>query len=146
MQVIGISGVRELTAEQQRIVRGQMRWELLLADKVHVGCARGVDALARELAANTSKLLVVHNSEGYKAWQLAQRSKRMVDAIAADGGELHAWVNKPCPDGLTRHSWKGSGTWGTACYAASKNVPVILHKLVDCPDPTWLNQQQLAWL
>ena len=146
MNVIGISGVRSLTEAQEQAVRGQLRWELLLADKVHVGCARGVDALGRELAASNGKLLVVHETEGYKPWQLAQRSKRMVDAIAAEGGELHAFVNKPCPDGLTADSWRGSGTWGTACYAASKNVPVILHKLVDCPDPSWLTQEQLAWI
>jgi len=146
MRVIGISGVRSLTEAQELTVRGQLRWELLLADKVHVGDATGVDRLARCVTVDSGKLLVVHETEGYKPWQLAQRSKRMVDAIAADGGELHAFVNKPCPDGLTVHKWCGSGTYGTMRYAVSKNVPVVLHKLVDCPDPSWLSQEQLAWI
>jgi hypothetical protein len=146
MQTIGISGVRELTRDQERTVRAEMRWELLFADKTHVGCARGVDALARELVQNTGRLCVVHETEGHKAWQLQARSRKMVDALAQDGGELHAWVNKPCPEGLTVKSWAGSGTWGTACYASSKGVPVVLHKLVDCPDPSWLRTEQLAWV
>lgn len=145
MQVIGITGVRSLTEAQECTVRKQMRWELLLADKVHVGCARGVDALGRQLATDNGKLVVVHETEGWNGWQLQQRSKRMVDALWSESGELHAWVNKQCPDGVTVNRWQGSGTWGTVRYAIAKGVPVEIHWLIEpCELPDWMFEKQLS--
>jgi hypothetical protein len=66
----------------------------------------------------------------------------MIRALAAAGGTLHAWPNKPCPVGVTRHKWQGSGTWGTARYAMALGVPVVWHKLGRFELPDWAVEQQ----
>jgi hypothetical protein len=110
-----------------------------------VGDATGIDAMARSTIEPDQ--LREHNSAGFEVWQLQQRSKRMVDALAADKGTLHAWVNKPCPAGLTVASWQGSGTWGTVRYAVSKGVPVVIHWLIEDGNlPEWMSQKQLNLL
>jgi hypothetical protein len=107
----------------------------------HVGDAAGVDKLACELAPN----LLIYRAVSREPWELQKRSKHLVDALAAVGGTLHVWINKPCPDGLTVNSWKASGSWGTARYAIAKGVTVVLHWLIEeQPMPQWMNQGQLS--
>jgi hypothetical protein len=75
----------------------------------------------------------------------------MVEAIAACGGTLYAWINKPCPDGVKPcKKWmsaKGSGTWGTIALAVGLGVPVVVHTLeTQIALPDWLDQKQLTLL
>jgi hypothetical protein len=140
---VGISGPRSLVQSQA----AQVRLELVKISTMsecqtwHVGDAAGVDELARELAPD----LVIYRAMSREPWELQKRSKRLVDALAAVGGTLHVWVNKPCPDGLTVNSWKSSGSWGTARYAVFKGVGVVLHGLIEeQPTPQWINQGQLS--
>jgi hypothetical protein len=146
MGVIGVSGVRKLAITQVTQAEKELEKVLRSANKLHVGDALGIDAIALKTAKLLGLETTEHKTEGYQPWQLQQRSKRMIDALAKENGMLHAWVNKPCPEGLTVTSWKGSGTWGTVRYAVSKGVKVELHKLIDCPNPDWLATRQICLL
>jgi hypothetical protein len=80
---------------------------------------------------------------GGEKWHYAERSTRMVKAIATAGGTLHAWANKPAPQGLKpAKNWRsanGSGTWGTVALAHGLGVKVELHWLADeLEAPEWL--------
>ncbi|KAM3112774.1 hypothetical protein [Phormidesmis sp. 146-33] len=147
MKAIGVTGARKLTKEQAAQAHYEL-WEVWHSNEGaiwHVGDATGIDEMARSTIEPDQ--LREHNSDGFEVWQLQQRSKRMIDALAADQGTLHAWVNKPCPAGLTVASWQGSGTWGTVRYAVSKGVPVVIHWLSeDCNLPEWMSQKQLSLL
>jgi hypothetical protein len=77
-------------------------------------------------------------------WQLAARSTKLVKALAAKGGMLHAWANKLAPEGLKPSKcWKcasGSGTWGTVALAVGLGVKVELHWLgEERVKPEWLS-------
>ncbi len=106
-----------------------------------IGCANGVDAIVRELA---SESFVLFKTQGSQPYHYQERSKRMIDALAAARGTLHAFPNKPCPKELTLNSWAGSGTWGTVLYAHSLSCPVELHPLAEIEIPNWLQQKQLS--
>jgi hypothetical protein len=144
MSVVGVTGARKLTENQVKQAVRELREVLDKATKLHVGDATGIDASARKCA-NTEIEVELHETEGRKPYQLQQRSKHMVDALAKENGILHAFVNKPCPDGVTVNSWAGSGTWGTARYAIAKGIPVELHWLIEpCQLPDWMTEKQLT--
>jgi hypothetical protein len=144
---IGVTGPRRLTPTQE-IQAIEDLMQLLTPDTtLYAGDAKGLDALARELAGNGR--LYRYDAEGWKPWQLQKRSRAMVDALVAVDGTLHAWPNKACPVGLTVISWKGSGTWGTVRYAIAKGIAVELHPLSpEAIAPDWLElrtQQLVLW-
>jgi hypothetical protein len=142
MTVSGVTGTRSLTLQQAKLVEKLMRE--YLGATVYAGDANGVDAIARNLT-ETGYCVVVFETEGRKPYQLQQRSKRMVDALARENGMLHAFPNKPCPEGITPNSWKSSGTWGTVRYAIAKGIPVELHWLIEpCELPDWMVEKQLT--
>lgn len=138
--LLGISGVRSLTEQEAKAVKKELVNLARKGGVWHVGDAAGVDAIARDLAPR----LVLHEAASREPWCLQRRSKELVDALASAEGTLHAWVNKPCPDGLTVDSWKGSGTWGTVRYAHSKGVKVQLHWLTEPHMPEWMRHEQLS--
>jgi hypothetical protein len=144
---IGVTGPRKLTATQQEKAALELMQLLTPSTTLHAGDAKGLDALARELAGNCR--LYRYDAEGWKPWQLQKRSRAMVDALVMVGGTLHAWPNKACPLGLTVDSWKGSGTWGTVRYAIAKGIAVELHPLTsEAIAPDWLEvrtQQLVLW-
>ena len=141
MAVIGVTGARKLTTEQVEQVKYEV-WELDHAgNEWHIGDAAGVDEVARNWVVNGE--LNIYEVTGSEKWNYAERSTRMVKAIAAAGGTLHAWANKPAPTGLKpAKNWKGangSGTWGTVALAKGLGVSVELHWLVDGLEaPEWL--------
>lgn len=149
--VIAITGVRQLTdAEKERVL-----WEmayLVGEEEWLIGDATGVDALARQTAtANGLKWqLFAKNPELPHKAQGAERSTRMIKVLARKGGTLHAWVNKPAPEGLKPgKSWgkaAGSGTWGTVVIAAGHGLKVELHLLEGREKPDWLLAEQLTLL
>jgi hypothetical protein len=144
---IGVTGPRRLTPTQEIQAIEDLKQLLTLDTTLHAGDAKGLDALARELAENCR--LYRYDAEGWKPWQLQKRSRAMVDALVAVDGTLHAWPNKACPVGLTVTSWKGSGTWGTVRYAIAKGIAVELHPLTpEAIAPDWLElktQQLVLW-
>jgi hypothetical protein len=144
---IGVTGPRRLTPTQEIQAIEDLKQLLTLDTTLHAGDAKGLDALARELAENCR--LYRYDAEGWKPWQLQKRSRAMVDALVAMDGTLHAWPNKACPVGLTVTSWKGSGTWGTVRYAIAKGIAVELHPLTpEAIAPDWLElktQQLVLW-
>jgi hypothetical protein len=136
----GVTGTRKLNKMEVEQVRYEL-WELdRNGNHWHIGDADGVDRTAREWV--TGKQMH-YNSEGWEAWQLAARSTKLVKAVAANGGTLHAWANKLAPEGLKpSRCWKcasGSGTWGTVALAVGLGVKVELH---------WLGEEQVKpdWL
>jgi len=139
METFAFTGARFLDSIQTETVR-EVLLSLPRRSYWLVGCAGGLDALARELAPKT---LVLFEAQNRKPWELQARSKRMIDELAAAGGILHAFPNKPCPMELTRDRWCGSGTWGTAFYAHLKGCPVEVHPLAEMDLPGWLHQEQL---
>jgi hypothetical protein len=144
MTVVGITGTRKLTESETAKATRELRLLLDKATKLHVGDATGIDAIALRCA-NTAIEVELHETEGRKPYQLQQRSKCMVDAIVKEKGMLHAFVNKPCPGGVTVNSWAGSGTWGTVRYAIAKGIPVELHWLIEpCELPDWMVEKQLT--
>lgn len=151
MNVIAVTGTRKLDRGQSRQVIAELRQ--FSADQWHVGDAEGVDALARLTAQAKGQLLTTHHKDArlpHKA-QGAERSTRMVKALADVGGTLHAWVNKPCPAGLKPgKTWgkaQGSGTWGTVALAVGHGLEVELHPLTeDAIAPDWMKAQQLVLL
>jgi hypothetical protein len=144
MHVIGVTGSRQLTESQAARAVKELSALLDKASKLHVGDASGIDALAYKCASAGIKV-ELHETEGRKPYQLQQRSKRMVDALKSDNGTLFAFVNKPCPTGVTVNSWAGSGTWGTVRYAIALGVPVELHWLIEpCELPDWMMEKQLT--
>lgn len=125
---IGITGPRKLTDAQESWL-----WKNIevatLHDYLHVGDAPGVDRLAKSRSRNAS--LIEYKTEGRERWHYQARSKRMVEGLRDNLGTLWAYPNKPEPEGITRDSWKGSGTWGTIRYAQALGVKVVIVPLPD---------------
>jgi len=89
----------------------------------------------------------VYRAEGRQPWQLAERSKRMVRAIAqTPNAKLIAFPNKPCPEGVKpskSFSGKGSGTWGTVALAKHYGIAIEVVPLTDgWKLPDWLTQPE----
>lgn len=143
---IAVTGSRQLTPEQRIQAEAEIRNLLStgIPRKVHVGDATGLDALAWHLAMGHN--LTTYHKKSELPWnaQGAERSTRMVKALTADGGILHAWPAQPAPPKLKpSRSWpkdaEGSGTWGTIALAVGLGVPVELHPLSDdITAPKWL--------
>jgi hypothetical protein len=143
--MIAVTGPRQLTPVQAVQAAAELRQLLTPRTTLHVGDAAGLDALARELATGPVNLFEKNPALPMRA-QGAERSTRMVKALATTGGVLHAWTNKPAPPGLKpSKTWptgaEGSGTWGTVALAVGLGLSVELHPLVDLGElPAWLQQ------
>lgn len=111
---------------------------------VLVGDAKGVDAAVRDWAGAADIPVECFVAAGWRPWQLVQRSKDMVHALAEADGMLYAFPTIACPEGLSPgacKSWKGSGTWGTVAYAVSWGVRVSVVPLEDFLLPGWLDRK-----
>lgn len=140
---ICFTGPRRVTSHQAQIVLRKL--SELNARTYHVGCASGVDAIIRQ-----HLQAIVYHTEGWQPWQLAARSKRMVDSCFWLGdARLVAFPNKPCPEGVRPSSTfrgNGSGTWGTIAYAFYLGMDVEVVSLVEnFSTPDWMNQRQLVF-
>jgi hypothetical protein len=140
MEVLGVTGARKLTNDEIDQVKYEL-WELdRNGTHWHIGDADGVDKTARDWVTGEQ---THYNTKGMQKWQLAARSTKLVKALAANGGTLHAWANKLAPEGLKPSKcWKcasGSGTWGTVALAVGLGVRVELHWLgEERVKPDWL--------
>lgn len=150
-KAIAVTGTRKLERGQYARVIAELRE--IEADLWHIGDADGVDRLALLTAQAKAATYTLHEKNPelpYRA-QGAERSTRMIKALAATGGTLHAWVNKPAPDGLKPgKSWgkaAGSGTWGTVALAVGHGLKIELHPLTeDAIAPDWIKNAQLTLL
>jgi hypothetical protein len=143
---IGISGARSLTEYQTKQLQKYMA-KMPQSDNTiwHIGDAKGVDQIARAWAEQHKIMIEIHNAISREPWALQQRSKRLVDEIAAVGGELWAFPVRECPIELTpQHckSWKGAGTWGTVAYAVNRSVRVHIMPLGSIGVPAWCGLHQ----
>lgn len=115
----------------------------------HVGCAGGVDMAVRRYLESVGCYPTVYRAEGKQPWQLAARSKAMVDGCWQLGdAKLIAFPNKPCPAGVKpgkNFNGKGSGTWGTIAYAYHLGLEIELCWLKSgLSEPDWMRQTQLS--
>lgn len=152
MNTIAITGPRQLTAEQREKALQELK-QLSHCPCWFVGDATGLDALAQTVAQAHDLNLQVYEKRSdlpHRA-QGAERSTRMVKALANMCGTLHAWPNKPVPLKLRpSRSWPtgaaGSGTWGTIALAVGLGLPIELHPLTEIELPQWLVDKQLTLL
>jgi hypothetical protein len=152
MNTIAVTGPRQLTAEQLEQALAELK-QLSHCSLWLIGDATGLDALAQTVAQAHHLNLQVYEKRPdlpYRA-QGAERSTRMVKALALAGGTLHAWPNKPASGKLKpSRGWPtgaaGSGTWGTIALAVGLGLPVKLHPLTDIDLPQWLESEQLMLL
>lgn len=150
MSAIAVTGPRQLTPTQYEQAFQDLT-ALATDSNWHVGDASGLDALAIEVGHKQNAHVTLYRKKQnlpYRA-QGAERSTRMIKALAAVGGTLHAWPNKSAPLELQpSRSWPkgaaGSGTWGTIALAVGLDCPVVLHPLsAGIQLPAWLTAQQL---
>jgi hypothetical protein len=137
MKKAAATGPRKLTPEETAIALATL--SQVAADEYHIGDAAGLDAIARQTWQNATIHEVTHPGQ---RWAYAERSKKMVDAIAPQG-TLYAFPNKPCPSGCkpsAPFSGHGSGTWGTIAYAKRQGVNIEVFPLADIPLPDWLQE------
>ncbi|NJM99948.1 MAG: hypothetical protein HC800_24920, partial [Phormidesmis sp. RL_2_1] len=92
MQAIAVTGPRKLTPTQHEQALRELN-ALVGCSSWHIGDATGLDALALEVAQNCKASIELHQKKPnlpYRA-QGAERSTRMMKALAMVGGTLHAW-------------------------------------------------------
>lgn len=148
---IGITGPRTLCLSERSKVFTDMSLIVRAASElVYVGDADGVDAIAVHLAGEVDCRLMLYKKRADLPGRArcAERTTRMVKALAATGGTLHGWPNKPAPPNLKpSRGWPrgaaGSGTWGAIALATGLGIPVILHPLNEFEAPEWLQVAQL---
>lgn len=140
------TGPRKLTYEQgikieKKLAAGDgFSW--------HIGDATGADAVVRRYLCGVRCYPTIYTATGKQPWELAMRSKRMVDSCyALLHAKLIAFPNKPCPSGVKPQKnfcGKGSGTWGTIAYAKYLGMEIEICWLEPgLSEPDWLTQQQL---
>jgi hypothetical protein len=139
-QCVGVSGSRSLPAQSVAV----LRWLLARLSPgclVITGCARGADAVAREVA---PEALIYHADVSLGRGGFAARSVAVVGAVAEQSGLWVCFPASSCPSGLSpsRSSSKcfsgsGSGTWASAAYAAGLGLPVLIWMPEGLEAPTW---------
>ena len=101
-----------------------------VSGSVFVGCASGLDSLARSAFPSASVFSVSSGLFGSGPAAFARRSAAVVDAVGAGG----LWVSFPafpCPAGLLPcPRWprgaRGSGSWGSLSLAAGSGLACLL--------------------
>ena len=135
---VGFSGSRSPAAESVAAVRAVAA---LVGCPVAVGCARGVDAIARDLFPAASVFAVASGTWGVGRGAFAARSSALVRSLVG-GGCLLSFPASPCPAGLlpSRSSSRcfggfSAGSWSSLAFTLGLGVPcaVFLPSGVACP-------------
>jgi hypothetical protein len=128
---VGFSGARSASPALASLVAAVCRC-VPSVSSVFVGCANGVDSVARACLPDASVFSVASGSWGSGPAAFARRSAACVAAVGAGG----LWVSFPsgcCPAGLLpSRRWvsaSGSGSWGSLAVAAGSGLAC----LVFCP-------------
>lgn len=149
---IAFTGSRHLDKQQEiQVYKEFQKFVSTSEQNWHVGDMTGLDAFVRRAHPYYSiradegykvKKLTVYKVEGNERWHFAERSKRMIEAIAnLENSCLYAFPVNPCHVGCKPSkspNGKGSGTWLTIAYAKYLNVPIQLFPLADFELPNWL--------
>ena len=130
--VVGVSGSRAPSPASASVCRWAVR-QLAPSASVVVGCASGIDAVARALRPGASVVRASQYGAGPGA--LAARSTAVVRAVAS-GGPAALWLSfpsGPCPAGLVPSrsssacfSGHGSGSWASLALAVGLGVPALV--------------------
>ncbi len=128
---IAFTGPRNLTKQQEQEIYKDFAYFISNHEaNWHVGDAPGLDNFVRRAAGYYQKPIAVYEVQGEEKWQFAERSKRMVDAIAhLEDPWLYAFPNKLCPAGCQpsrNPNGSGSGTWLTIAYAKYRGLQIYL--------------------
>lgn len=119
---------------------------------VSVGCARGVDSLARGLFPGASVFSVVSGRWGRGRGAFAGRSSACVRSVAVPGGVWVSFPASPCPPGLSPSSSSsrvfggfasGSAVVSRACLGSGGSVCGLV--AVGCFGPRWLGLGFCWW-
>lgn len=153
MSTIAVTGPRRLSPAEYDQVLIDLN-SLPKAKQWLVGDAPGLDELARLVRLREALHLQLYQVKPQLPGRAryAERSTRMVKALAQARGTLHAWPNKPAPTYLRpSRCWprgaQGSGTWGTIALAVGLGLDVELHPLMDgLRLPDWIETRQIALL
>lgn len=147
---ISFTGPRKLTKEQEKDIYKDLEYIANKNANWHVGDARGLDKFVRQTAKYYNKNLTVYEVEGYERWHFAERSKRMVDAIAdLPDAWLYGFPNKPCPGECKPRknpNGNGSGTWLTIAYAKYRGLQIYLLPQTKFDMPDWLKEPKAKQL
>lgn len=129
--VVGVSGSRAPSPASASVCRWAVR-QLAPSASVVVGCATGIDAVARALRPSAS--VVQAAAFGFGPGALAARSTAVVRAVGG-GGPSALWLafpSGPCPAGLVPSrrssacfSGSGSGTWASLALAVGLGIPAL---------------------
>ncbi len=142
--MLGFSGNRNISDTQRtkvaEVIGGLKAEEKLgkfCSDKpgdyslsVAVGCARGLDAIVRQLVPSAW----VFNAESQRPRDLVKRSASLVKAVAAsEFPTMLIWPGCKCPRTVCPSKsvslcfcGGGSGSWATAAFAAGHGVPLFI--------------------
>lgn len=127
---IAFTGPRRLTKEQEHDIYKDFALFSNNNAHWHVGDALGVDNFVQRAAGYYNKQLTVYKVQGMERWHFAERSKRMIDAIAKEPDAwLYAFPNKLCPNECkpcSNPTGGGSGTWLTIAYAKYRGLQIYL--------------------
>jgi hypothetical protein len=128
---IAFTGPRYLTREQEKEIYKHFVHSISnLEASWHVGDASGLDNFVCRAASYYKKQLTIYEVEGTEIWHFAERSKRMIDAIASsENPRLYAFPNKLCPEECKQSlnpKGGGSGTWLTIAYAKYRGLQIYL--------------------
>lgn len=145
---IAFTGPRQLTKAQEQDIYKDFAFISNRDAQWHVGDAKGLDALVRSFAYSHRKPIEIYEVEGHQKWHFAERSKRMIDAVAhLEDPWLYAYPNKECPSGCKPSkspNGNGSGTWLTIAYAVYRGVNVRVSPLCEIELPAWLEQEPVS--
>jgi len=128
---IAFTGPRNLTKEQEKAIYKDFTYFISNHDaNWHVGDALGLDHFVHRAAGYYKKQITVYEVQGTERWHFAERSMRMVDAVATLVDPwLYAFPNKLCPDvckPCSHPNGGGSGTWLTIAYAKYRGLQIYL--------------------
>ncbi|MGK7896493.1 MAG: hypothetical protein AB4372_23460 [Xenococcus sp. (in: cyanobacteria)] len=151
LKSIGFSGSRSPSKEAQEALKELLN--LVPKDaKISVGCAKGVDAIARNYFQNSNlEVFSVSSGEfGTGRAAFARRSSACVLSVAEDG-LLVAVPSSVAPVGVKvgkSFNGKGSGTWGSIAYALGHQRKVLVwsHKVPSWEKVSWSKLENNWWL
>jgi len=140
MKIAIITGPREISREDEKLVRAVVREIIAQGYEIYVGDAAGVDTIARLVGREKAHLFFPNETLRRSPAGLAERSTRMVkEALRACPYPAHSFKNgdeiicvgfpnKPCPSGIVpAKSWRsgtaeGSGTWSTLALCVGHGI------------------------
>ncbi len=146
--VVGFSGSR-VAAEGASEAIAEISGFVSSSSVVAVGCARGVDQIARELFSEARVFSVASGEYGQGKSAFARRSMACVETC--QGGLWLSFPASSCPPGLmpkkSAFSGYGSGSWSSLSYALALGIRSILWlpPSVSAPAGWGLSSQAGGW-